>query len=314
MDENYINYMSDEEPSSGDYPLEYSLEKDILMHRDAHFAGDFASMLSYYQTGGRGAVLEVSIEQIQALHNLENEISSNLAAQVLGGAEAEKVAKSKAAYQRLREVYESDLAQDDPARLIADLILVEDDEETCLEAIIAKGACMQEPLLNLLASQEFADDLCPGYGLAPLLAAKALGEIGDQKALEALFVLLDDEREELVFEVLEALKTMGPIASSFAQKTLVSQPMSRDNHRAAYLLSSVFSHEEQSAKAALSFLQQNKSVIEPGLLSILILLCASLKSEDQRLQFQNWAEQEDLSPYLKKDLEAVYYDWKTNSY
>lgn len=311
MEEDLEQCFYDGDFDQGSFPLEYALEKEILMHRDVHFAGDFASMVAYYQKEGRGAVLEVTLQQIQDLWDLEKKLSTNLAAQVLSGADAERVAHAKAAYVRLREVYERNLAEDDPAKLIADLILAEEDEEDCLQAVIEKGSCMQKPLLDLLHSTEFADDLCPGYGLCPLLAAKALAKIGDQEAIEALFVLLDDEREDLVFELLDALKELGAPACQFAQRVLTSLPISQDNRRAAFLLSSVFSDNEESAKAAFSLLCKHSKNLDTAFLSMLILMCASLKEQVDRVKFQNWASQEDLSTHLQEDLKAVYHDWAT---
>ena len=109
------------------------------MHRDAHFGGLFSIMLEYYQQEKKGVQPEFDISRIESLAALEEQLKQNLAALFLAAHEIQKVADAREAYQRLRDIYEVKKTKTPYPRLIADLILSEEDEpEAEIAAISAK--------------------------------------------------------------------------------------------------------------------------------------------------------------------------------
>jgi len=206
----------------------------ILMHRDAHFGGDFEVMIKYYDGEGKGCHFD--IDQIFALAELERSKGGDLAPLVLSGAEAEQVAAARDLYEELREVYSYDRV--DKARLMSDLILAEDDEEQeAISAVVERGAEMVPALVNLLESSRFTDPLSPGYGYAPSLAARCLGRIGDESALMPLFEAVGSENRDLEEEAAVAFRHIGEPAKAFLIEILQGDRITNDTERAAYLAS-----------------------------------------------------------------------------
>ena len=91
----YFFYFAMNSPS---YPIIDSVDKEILMHREAHFGGLFSLMLDYYQEGGKGVQEAFSLARIEQLALLEKELQQNLAPLYLQGAEAERVGEAKQGY------------------------------------------------------------------------------------------------------------------------------------------------------------------------------------------------------------------------
>jgi hypothetical protein len=83
------------------FPMVDAIDHEILMHRDAHFGGQFPLMLDYYQKEGKGIQPEFEISRIERLALLEGQLKQNLAALFLATHEIQKVADSREAYQRL---------------------------------------------------------------------------------------------------------------------------------------------------------------------------------------------------------------------
>ena len=70
-------------------------------------------------------------------------------------------------------------------------------------------------LIDLLRNEDFYDPLFPGYGEAPVLAAKCLGLIGDKRAIISLFEAIgegDFFNEDII---LDALHVIGNPARDF---------------------------------------------------------------------------------------------------
>ncbi len=118
---------SDENLSFEQFPLIDAIDHQILMHRDAHFAGQFDIMLHYYRKEGKGVQIEFDLPRIERLAHLQEQQNVNLAALFLAGEEIEKIADSKEAYQKLRAIYEVKSTKNPIPRLIADLILSEEE-------------------------------------------------------------------------------------------------------------------------------------------------------------------------------------------
>lgn len=193
----------------------------ILMHRDVHFSGSFSAMLDYYQKGGVGAIDEIDLEDILHLKTLEEQ---NVPL-TLGQTEKQMVAEARAAYKKMEALY------DNPeTALMADLVL---EEEEKLDAFTEK----QLPwLIELVHDSRFADPLYPGYGLAPVRAAKVLGRFkSDEQVARALFerlLRIADEEIYLQEEILTALRG----ARDFLLARLRARPLSYENQTAAMAL------------------------------------------------------------------------------
>ena len=108
-----------------EFPIAYSIDNLILMHRDAHFGGDFDVMLDYYKKNGRGVSIEFDIERIQEVADAQHASGKDLSPLLLSGPEAERVANSRRLYKDLRELCESGNKKNLAPRLIAELILSE---------------------------------------------------------------------------------------------------------------------------------------------------------------------------------------------
>src|SRR5438105_2356226 len=98
--------MQQEEDEDFDqYPITYSIDNQILMHREVHFGGNFEVMLHYYKNEGKGINKEFEISRIEELFELQQKTGKDLAAVMLSGPEIEKVAKAKQFYKTLRHIY-----------------------------------------------------------------------------------------------------------------------------------------------------------------------------------------------------------------
>ncbi len=300
---------NDQDEAEG-FPIADSIESAILMHRDAHFGGNFDVMLNYYLKGGKGVFQEFEISKIQSLAQLEKQSQQNLAAMLLSGAEAERVAEARDAYKKLRDIYESKGKGSENARLIADLILSEEEyPEKEIEAIIHHKSKIVPLLIDLLRSEQFSDPLFPGYGFAPSLAALCLGKIGDKRAIISLFeeIGAGDYFDEDI--ALSALKAVGEPAKAFLLKVLHGRPLNEDNERAAIALIQ-FKNDPEVSDACLKMLQDPAVLKDLALSTYLILSCEGLSSEKERKEFLALAANPKLPKDLKRDMEAVMQAWQ----
>lgn len=291
-------------------PVENAQDKEILMHRDVHFGGKFDIMLDYYINEGKGVNPEFDLERIHALAKLEKDAKVDLAPTLLSGAEAEKIAEAKNAYKKLRSLYEKPKATSKNMLLIADLILSEEIEpEQEIEAIVQEKDKIVPALIELLRSEEYYDPLFPGYGLAPSLAARCLGLIGDKRAIVYLFEAMKqgdffDEDADLA-----ALKAIGEPAKEFLLKVVHGRPINEDNERAAVALIA-FKDDEKVSKACLDMLKDPQVLKDVPLATYLILACEGLKHPEERKAFQQLAEERTMPKILAQDILAVANSWK----
>lgn len=292
-----------------DYPLVSQTEIDILMHRDAHFGGNFNIMLNYYLEDNKGVRPEFEIEKIKELALYEQQLKRNLASVLLSGADAEKVARAKATYKMLRELYEDrDLSHPYPL-LIADLILSEEKEPVKeIAAIVREKEAIVPSLLELLKSEEMHDPLFPGYGLAPILAAKCLGEIGDKRAIISLFESLGEEDFYNEDILLDALKAIGKPAKEFLLHVVHARPLTYDNERAAVALIH-FKEDPEVAAACLQLLQDPAIRSRTPLSTYLVLVCEGLTDSEQRNKFLSLAKDPATSKSLARDIQTVAKMW-----
>jgi hypothetical protein len=253
-----------EPPLEGDVealPLFDEDDRDILMHRDAHFASSFPIMIEYYEKEGKGAVLDVSVDRIRALELLQNKLGKDIAPFVLQGSDAEKIARSRSLYKALRKQYEEALSP--LMKVCADLILSE--EEPKIEEFLPFGKTSGACLLQLIKTEELYDPLFPGYGMAPLLACRVLGKLQAKDAIPTLFSLIDGVDFDMESEVIATLVAIGDEAKKFLLKALVLKPFGRDNERACVALSA-FLPDNQIKEAARTLLaskdvQEKKTLV-----------------------------------------------------
>lgn len=291
------------------FPLIDSIDHEILMHRDAHFGGQFSVMLDYYRQEGKGVQQEFGISRIERLAALEQELKQNLAALFLAGSEAQKVAGAREAYRKLKAIYEVKKPKISFPQLIADLILSEDEEaEEEIAAIVAEKDQVVPALIDLLRSEEFYDPLFPGYGLTPFLAAKALERIGDKRAIISLFEALGEGDFFADEQMLKALKAIGKPARDFLMNVIVGHPLNEDNEKAAIALIT-FKDEDGVADLGFDLLQKQDIQKDPCLPTYLVLICAGLKDPTKRQIFREMAKNPQLPSLLREDMKAVIHGW-----
>jgi hypothetical protein len=291
-------------------PITYSIDSAILMHRDAHFSGSFPIMLEYYRNEGRGIRPELEIERIEELAASEKLAGKNLSAELLSGAEAEKVGRARDAYKKLKEIYEIEKPKNFHPQLIADLILAENDDiDKAVDAIVAEKSSIVPSLIDLMHNEDFHDNLFPGYGQAALLAARCLGRIGDKRALIALYEPIGEEN---VFDediLLDALFHIGTPAKEFLLKIVRAKPLTYDNERAAVALIK-FKDDQEVAKTALQMLQELDIKKHTILANYLALICEGLTSQEDRKAFSALADKEGTPNSLCQDIRIITKEWK----
>jgi len=308
----YNDYVYEDNEEYGDeVGLSDELDHEILMHRDAHFGGLFPLMIDYYSRDGKGVNPDFSLERIQFLAEEEEIYGQNLAPLLLSGPEAERVARSKMAYKELRDIYELPENENKYARLMADLILSEEEmPEDEIANIVLAGPKMVEALVDLLNSEDFADKVFPGYGYAPQLAAVCLGRIGDERAIIPLFEWIGKEGFFVEEDLLFALKAIGEPSKAFLLKVLHSRPLTEDNERAALALAP-FSNDPEVAIEAFRQLQDPAVLKKHHLASYLVLLCEGLNETAHQEAFTQMALDSALSEDLKNEVKIISRSWQT---
>ncbi len=244
-------------------PLFDEQDRDILLHRDAHFSSNFSFMIDYYINEGKGAVLDVDIEKIQELAALQEQLGRDLAPLLLQGADAEKIARSRSLYKILRQQCEH--PESEEAKACAELILSEEDSYTDAEAIAKLGQKIVPYLIELLSKDILLDPLFPGYGMAPAAAAYALGILKSDAAIPALFMMIGSCDFDNESACLASLAMIGDTAKRFCLNQLTSRPITKDTERAAVALSH-FELTEEEKKLLFTMLQdpqvnQKKSLV-----------------------------------------------------
>jgi hypothetical protein len=219
------------------FPITTAQDNLVLMHRDAHFGGNFSVMIDYYEREGKGVNKEIELKQIYRLAELEQSFGQDIAPILLSGAEAEKVALSRETYKQLRDLYEDDSLAAYYPKLLADLILSEEEDPTReIEAIVKEKGKIVPAILEVLRSDTLSDPLFPGYGHAPALVAKCLGLIGDKRAIITLFEMIGEGDFDDEAVALEGLKSMGEPAKEFLLNVVKGKPYNQDNEKAAVAL------------------------------------------------------------------------------
>lgn len=292
-----------------EFPVSEASDTDIVMHREVHFGGSFDVMLEYYLKGGKGIHPDFDIERIYTLAKMEKEMKQNIATVLLSGADAEKVARAKEAYKKLRKLYEMRNPKSNYPVLIADLILSEEEEpQSEIAAVVKEKGTIVPALLEVIRSEDLHDTLFPGYGLAPTLAVKCLGLIGDQRAIITLFESLgtgdffDDDI------VLTALHAIGEPARKFLLTVLHGKPLNIDNEKAAMALIE-FKNDPEVAEACLKMLHDPQVLTDLALATYLALVCEGLKDPALREQFLELSKNPKVPKMLQQDIKTVAKSW-----
>jgi HEAT repeat protein len=300
--------MTPEEQLNDHFPLADAIDHEVLMHRDAHFGGLFSVMLEYYRNEGKGVQPDFTIKRIERLALLEDQLKENLAALFLTSQEAQRVADAREAYETLRAIYGVKNPKNIQPRLIADLILTEDEEgEDEVNAIAAEKEKIVPALIQLLANEQYHDPLFPGYGMAPPLIVKCLGAIGDKKAIISLFEALGKDDFFTDEQILKAFKMIGDPAKAFLLKVLEGRPLNEDNERAAIALVA-FKDDPEVASACFELLKQPDIQKDICLSTYCALACAGLQDLSQREAYKAMAEKLDKSS-LKEDMKSIIREW-----
>lgn len=218
-----------------DLPLFDEEDILILMHRDAHFSGSFSAMKEYYANPeAKGILEEIDPERIEFLESVQTRIKHDLAPLLITGPNAEKVALAKKTYAELQEV--ATKAPSSPEGALALAILSEEDIDETLARLSKHMQARPESLLLLATSELFNDPLFPGYGTAPIMAIRLLGQMKYEPAIRGLFSLITRVDFDTESAALAALKRIGAPARQFALSQLASYPFTVDHERAVLVL------------------------------------------------------------------------------
>lgn len=283
-----------------------SIDHEIVMHRDAHFGGSFDVMLAYYNEDNIGINPEFDFERIEYLAAIEKEMGHNLGPHLLDEMELERVKEARHAYLEFKKLYDHPPKKTEIPRLIADLILSEEEEPTQeIEALVKEGDKVLPELLALIKSDNAYDPLFPGYGYAPYLAVLCLMQIKDPKAIIPLFEMLNRESVFGSEVVIEALVALGEPAESFLIKVLTSAQKRHDNTDAACVLSA-FIPNERIGKACLQELQDPKNWTNQIFCSYLLIGIEALKNSPLKAEIVALSETRELPPFIKNELALIF--------
>lgn len=289
-------------------PLLDTIGLEILMHRDVHFGGNFDIMIEYYEQDGIGVMPDFSLEQIIRLQALEKEGGGNLSDSYLPEPAKALVAKSKELYLEFRNAYETK-KKDDPMLLISDLLLSEDENpESEIQALAEHNKEVFPALINLISSPSFYDPLYPGYGRAPVFAAKCLGRIADERAIAPLFEAMGQENFFTDEAIIAAICSFGDKSKEFLFKVLRNKPFSKDNEHAAITLNS-FGDDPEVATACLAVLSDPETFKHQSFSTYLIFACSNLAEPEERQTFITLSKTASLSPVLKDEMDIVINTW-----
>ncbi len=290
-------------------PLLDTIGIEILMHRDIHFGGNFDIMIEYYEQNGIGMMPDFSLKQIVYLQNFEKKEGKNLVDVYLPEPEKELIAKSKELYLEFRNAYETK-KKDDPMLLISDLLFSEDENpQSEIQALIDHGKEVFPALINLISSPSFYNPLYPGYGRAPIFAAKCLSCIADERAIPPLFEAIGQKNFFTDEALISAICSFGETAKDFLFKVLRNKPFSKDNENAAITLNS-FGNDPGIATVCLAMLIDPDSFKHQVFSTYLIFSCGNLTGSEERQTFINLSKTKNLHPVLKDEMRIVSNTWE----
>lgn len=286
-----------------DIPLLNSLDMEILMHRDVHFGGSFDVMLEYYDNEGIGCMPDFERSRIFELKLAEEDHGGNLSESILPEPAQQEVQRAKKVYVDLRSVYEE--GKGELPCLLSDLILSEELlPQKEIDAIVEKGTQALSPLIDLLHADRFYDPLYPGYGRAPILAAKCLAAIGDKTAIGPLFQALDQDNFFTDESIIKSLIAFGTPAKTFLIERLLQKPPSKDNERAAIALSS-FPHDPDIGHAFITLLKDPELTKNTQLAIYAACGCSDLTDPAQLKEFTELSDAAHLKDQVQSEIALI---------
>ncbi len=259
---------------TSELPLLEEEDRDILMHRDAHFGKSFEIMIEHYENEGIGAVLDIDPRRIKSLMDIEDGLGQNLAPYLLQGPDAEKVAQSIRLYNALREQIEN--KKNAPlVAAISELILSEEESEVAAQEASTTGSELIPYLMQLIQTSVLYDPLFPGYGQAPAKACLALGKLKAKDAIKLLFGIIGTENFDTESAAILSLGLIGQPAREFCLEQLASRPITKNNERAAIVASSLKCDDELT-EAIIGELEDPAVQKIESLATYLVLACSEI--------------------------------------
>ena len=266
-------------------------DHDIVLHREAHFAGSFPLMIQAYEEEAKSAVLDIAPKRIKQLYSLEQKIHKNIAPLILHASDAKKIQVVRKMYRLLRETTSP----------IAEIILSEDESEeiarkTALLKTTPLDDTLETALLTLLQNELFFDPLFPGYGKAPIACALALGLLGAKNAIPTLFSHIHSDDFDIEGACLRALRQIGEDAKKFCIECLHARPLTHDNEKAAIAITS-FLPDDEVIQAVLKEVQDPQVYKNEPLISYLLACLEELPEK-----FHDTAEKLAIPEKIKNEL------------
>lgn len=292
--------------SFGHMPLLDAVDLDILMHKEAHFGGNFSIMIDYYAENGVGVMPDFELSRIEELQAIERSLGTSLAEHLLPPQAMEQVKLSKKLYHDLRQVYSA--GDKTLGAKLSDLILTEKElpmEE--IQAILKFSTSCFEPLCQLVTNPNLYDPLFPGYGRTPIFAAMALENLQDQRALPYLFSALGQENFFTDDAIIRAIVSFKEEGKNFLLKRLVQEPITKENLHAAMALTTL-EDDETVAKVALGMFEREKVRKNENFMRYLIFACSGLKHESDRMKFIEYRSHLP-SQVMQKEMDIVIKNW-----
>lgn len=297
------------EAEENEFFLSEELDHEILMHRDAHFGGNFDVMLDYYAQDKIGINPDFDISRIEYLAEVEKQNEQNLAPLILTPQEIERVASARKAYRSFKAIYNVEEEKASHPRLIGDLILTEEEEPNEeIQAIVNEGLKISPELIAILKSEDAYDSLFPGYGFAPYLAMVCLALIKDPASIIPIFETVGKPSVFGDEPAFEALANMGDEAKKFLLKLLKSRPLTKDNFNAAIALS-YFPPDIELAKASFEELKDSKVRANPHFAIYLCCHADLLKGTEYQKEFTALSQDPHLPHELKEEMRKVVKEW-----
>ncbi|MEX0961614.1 MAG: hypothetical protein WDZ28_02005 [Simkaniaceae bacterium] len=289
-------------------PLIDAVDMEILMHRDTHFGSNFSVMLEYYKKEHVGTFPDYSVSRIRELKEIEDNTGKDLSELILPSEAKEEIKKYQTLYFELRKVYEKEDSNRLP-RLIADLLFSEEETpQKEIKALALEGETSLEPLIHLISSELFSNPLSPGYGRGPYLAVLALAKIEDPKTIPPLFEALGRHDFFTDEAIIQALCLKKESVKAFLIQQLKKRPLSKDNEKAALILSNL-PPDPSLPTLALNLLTQEDVFTHYALATYLIFLAATTEIPKERLQFSNLLKIKNIDPELAFEINLIVDNW-----
>jgi len=290
----------------GDMPLFDEEDHAILMHREAHFASSFETMLQAYKEESPASVLDIDSDRIYELMLLEKKLGKNIAPLILHAQDALVISRIRKMYRLFREVLEEE--KNPLFCAIAELILLEDPFDVVEKKCLAVRESIISSLITIIQNDVLYNPLFPGYGMAPIHAAHIIAKLKAKEAIPYLFCMLDQDSFDVQNAALKALSEIGDEAKEFCIKNLESRPLTKNNELAAMALAS-FDCDDAVAKALLRQLADS-TVLQKEPLIFYILSSCEILPEKFRPEFFEILKNTTVAKEVQQEILLLTKMWK----